>query len=165
MDKSSEHHEEELKWILEGVKDKKDKFAKIIMYVNSIALCETLYIWIHSELKSAAYNGEPIIQNRMVEMYNAHTDEECKQRIMDQFISIDSTIRVLVATVACGIGVNILNIKLVVLWGLPSTLLLWQETGRGVRDGFFGLMLCYAFKRSVSKPCDICRSNRKFQCT
>ncbi|CAC5398325.1 unnamed protein product [Mytilus coruscus] len=161
-DKSSEQYEVELKWILEGVKQKKDKFAKTIIYVNSIALCETLYIWIHSELKSAAYNGESIIQNRMVEMYHAHTDDESKQRIMDQFISIDSTIRVLVATVACGMGVNIPNIKLVVLWGLPSTLLLlWQETGRCVRDGSFGLMICYAFKRSVSKPCDICRSNLK----
>ncbi|CAC5398329.1 recQ [Mytilus coruscus] len=164
-DKSSEQYEVELKWILEGVKQKKGKFAKTIIYVNSIALCETLYIWIHSELKSALYNGESIIQNRMVEMYHAHTDDESKQRIMDQFISIDSTIRVLVATVACGMGVNIPNIKLVVLWGLPSTLLLlWQETGRCVRDGSFGLMICYAFKRSVSKPCDICRSNRKFQC-
>ncbi|XP_076094771.1 ATP-dependent DNA helicase RecQ-like [Mytilus galloprovincialis] len=167
-DKSSEHHEEELKWILEGIKHKKDKFEKTIIYVNSIAMCETLYIWIHSELKSAAYNGESVIQNRMVEMYHAHTDEESKQRIMDQFISIDSTIRVLVATVACGMGVNIPNINIVVLWGLPSTLLLlWQETGRCVRDGSFGLMLSYAFKRivSVSKPCDTCRTNRKFQCT
>ncbi|VDI69834.1 Hypothetical predicted protein [Mytilus galloprovincialis] len=56
------------------------------------------------------------------------------------------------------------NIKLVVLWGLPSTLvLLWQETGRCVRDDSFGLMICYALKRSIAKPCDIYRSNRKFQ--
>ena len=59
-------------------------------YVNSIAMCETLYIWFHSELKDHAYAGEVTIENRMIEMYHAHTDEETKHRIMSKFSSEDS---------------------------------------------------------------------------
>jgi RecG-like helicase len=83
--KSSERHEEELAWIMEAVKERRDKCHKIIMYVNSITRCETLYIWSHSELKKDAYIDEMTIENRMVELYHAHTDEDTKLRIMSKF--------------------------------------------------------------------------------
>ena len=37
-----------------------------------------LYIWFHSELKKDAYIDEMTIENRMVELYHAHTDEDTK---------------------------------------------------------------------------------------
>jgi superfamily II DNA helicase RecQ len=56
---------------MDAVKERRDKCSKIIIYVNSIAMCETLYIWLHSELKKDAYKDEMSIENRMVEMYHA----------------------------------------------------------------------------------------------
>jgi superfamily II DNA helicase RecQ len=163
--KSSERYEEELAWIMDAVKERRDKCPKIIIYVNSIAMCETLYIWLHSELKKDAYKDEMSIENRMVEMYHAHTDEDTKLRIMSKFSSEDSTIRVLIATVACGMGVNIPDISIVILWGLPPSLLqMWQEIGRCGRDGRSGIAICYAYARSISMPCDKCRKERKYQC-
>jgi hypothetical protein len=55
-----------------------------------LAMCETLYIWLHSELKKDAYKDEMSIENRMVEMYHAHTDEDTKLRIMSKFSSEDN---------------------------------------------------------------------------
>jgi superfamily II DNA helicase RecQ len=60
------------------------------------------------------------IENRMVEIYHAHTDEDTKLWIMSKLSSEDSTIRVLIATVACGMGVNITDISIVIIWGLPT---------------------------------------------
>ena len=71
-------YEEELAWIMEAVKERRDKCPKMIMYVNSITMCEMLYIWFHSELKKDAYIDEMTIENRMVELYHAHTDEDTK---------------------------------------------------------------------------------------
>lgn len=71
-------YEEELAWIMESVKERRDKCPKMIIYVNSITMCEMLYIWFHSELKKDAYIDEMTIENRMVELYHAHTDEDTK---------------------------------------------------------------------------------------
>jgi superfamily II DNA helicase RecQ len=98
---------------MEAVKERRDKCPNIIIYVNSITMSETLYIWFHSELKKDAYIDEMTIENRMVEIYHAHTDEDTKLRIMSKLSSEDSTIRVLIATVACGMGVNIPDISIV----------------------------------------------------
>ena len=99
-------------------------------------MCETLYILFHSELKKDACIDEMTIENRMVEIYHAHTDENTKLRIMSKLSSENITIRVLIATVACGMGVNIPDISIVILWGLPPSLLhMWQEIGRCGRDG------------------------------
>jgi hypothetical protein len=56
----------------------------------------------------------------MVEIYHAHTDEDTKLRIMSKLSSEDSTIRVLIATVTCGMGVNITDISIVIIWGDES---------------------------------------------
>jgi hypothetical protein len=58
---------------MDAVKERRDKCPKIIIYVNSITMRETLYIWLHSELKKDAYIDEITIENRMVEMYHAQT--------------------------------------------------------------------------------------------
>jgi hypothetical protein len=71
-------YEEELAWIMEAVKERRDKCPKMIIYVNSITMCEMLYIWFHSELKKDAHIDEMTIENRMVELYHAHTDEDTK---------------------------------------------------------------------------------------
>jgi hypothetical protein len=72
---------------MEAVKERRDKCPKIIIYVNSITMSETLYIWLHSELKKDAYIDEMTIENRMVEIYHAHTDEDTKLRIMSKLSS------------------------------------------------------------------------------
>ena len=101
---------------MEAVKEeRRDKCPKIIIYVNFITMCETLYILFHSELKKDACIDEMTIENRMVEIYHAHTDEDTKLRIMSKLSSEDSTIRVLIATVACGMGVNITDISIVII--------------------------------------------------
>ena len=47
-------------------------------------------------------------------------------------------------------GVKIPDIRIVINWGSPSSLLrYWQQVGRCIRDGKPGLALLYAFPRSL----------------
>ena len=60
--------------------------------------------------------------------------------------SSNSTIRVVFATIAIGIGVNFLSIRQVIHIGAPRTLELdYQEIGRGGRDGKSTKAFCFFF--------------------
>ena len=90
-----------------------------------------------------------------IEMFHANTDDDSKTRIIDQFVSVNGEVKILVCTVAFGMGVNIPNIDLVVHWGVPtSSLAYWQEVGRAARDGRTGYAKCYAYRRSMAKTED-----------
>lgn len=70
-------------------------------------MCETIYIWLHSILGKKVYSGDVSIDTRIVEMFHAHTDLKSKERIMSNFCQRNSSIRVLIATIACGMGIDI----------------------------------------------------------
>ena len=60
---------------MKSVQEKGASMNKTLLYVNSIGKCEEFYIWMHSSLREKAYdNGHISIENRMVEMFHAHTD-------------------------------------------------------------------------------------------
>ena len=92
-------------------------------------------------MEKSFVGDEPSTKNMKIEMFHANTDTESKKRILEEFSKADSNIKVLISTVAFGIGVNITDID--VYWGLPtSPLSYWQEVGRCSRDGRNGSMLC-----------------------
>ena len=69
-------------------------------------------------------------------------------------------IRLLICPVAVGMGIDIPDVSIVVIWGLPSApLQLWQEAARAGRDGRSSISLCYAYPRSIALPCDSCRED------
>jgi len=72
----------------------------------------------------------------MVAMYHAHLSNERQKMTMTEFKKTDSVIRVVVSTIAFGMGVEVCDIHQVVHWGkVPSLMSYWQEVGRAGRDG------------------------------
>ena len=66
----------------------------------------------------------------LVDMYLSYTEEAVKDEIVRLF-SIQSSLRVVVATMAFGLGVDCPDVRQVVVYGLPSVLESFvQETGR-----------------------------------
>ena len=62
--------------------------------------------------------------------------QEKKKSVVGHFQAPDSTVRGLVATIAFSLGVSISNIRHVIHWGLPASILDYvQEIGRAGRDG------------------------------
>lgn len=87
--------------------------------MNSDGKCEELGIWIHGLLKEKAYHRHTSIDTRMIEMFHAHTDAKSKERILTTFSSESGTIRILICTLAVGIGINIPDISSVLILGYP----------------------------------------------
>ena len=83
-------------------------------------------------------NAEKIPENCLFGQFHAPQTEQMKQQMLQQLTckSSKSTIRVVFATIAIGIGVNIPSIRQVIHIGAPRTLeSYYQEIGRGGRDG------------------------------
>ena len=75
-------------------------------------------------------------QNRLFAQYHAPQTERMKREILEQLISENSTVRVVFATVALGMGVNIPHIHQVIHLMVPRTMEEYhQEIGRAGRDG------------------------------
>ena len=90
-------------------------------------------------------------------MFTSGTHPSVKESIISSFTkpSSESVIRVLIATVAFGMGVNPPNIRHVYHCGPPHDIETYvQEIGRGGRDGgltYATLFYSDAFKRFVDK--------------
>jgi len=87
-------------------------------------------------------------------MYTGSSTDDDKTRLVEAFKSPTGNVRVMVTTVAFGMGVNILDVDIVVHWGAPRSFLgYWQEVAG--RSGNPAIALLLPYKRSIIKAmCD-----------
>ena len=85
-------------------------------------------------------------------MYHAHLPANFKDNIVKEFSGKMSKIRILISTVAFGMGIDVRDIKRIIHWGPPNTVEeYWQEVGRCCRDGSQGEAIMYKVSGSVNK--------------
>ena len=73
---------------------------------------------------------------RIVDMFTACTHPTVKNIILRQFQQPNSALRILIATIAFGMGLDCPNIRRIIHWGCPEDVETYmQETGRAGRDG------------------------------
>lgn len=88
---------------------------------------------------------------RVVDMYTHCTHESVKSKIIHQFTK-DSPLRVIVATIAFGMGINCKDVRYVVHWGLPEDAEMYvQESGRAGRDGLLSCALIFKKQSDLNK--------------
>lgn len=80
----------------------------------------------------------------LAEVFHAKLDKEALKRIPALFSKDGGNLRVLISTVAFGLGMDIPDIRNVVHWGVPDDCLAyWQEVGRCARSGQLGNAFMY----------------------
>ncbi len=79
--------------------------------------------------------GSPnFVVNRTVDVYSHCTHETVKNKIVSQFTQ-PSQLRVVIATIAFGMGINCHDIRHVIHWGVPADVEMYvQESSRAGRD-------------------------------
>ena len=136
-----------LDWLIEELRHQKDMTDKTIIYCRSTKQVTNVFEMILGKLTAAIYMppGTKRADNLLVDMYSASVDESTKTRILKLF-SGNNKLRVVVATVAFGMGIDIPDIRNALLWGVPAGHCeYWQQVGRACRDHLPGKSVLYTY--------------------
>ena len=140
--------------ILQDLRSKRQDFPLTIIYGNleTIADC---YSYFSGELGIEQYepiDAPKLARNRLFTQYHAQYPEHERQRIVDELVQGKSKLRIIFATVAFGIGLDISDIRQVVHIGVPYTMEeYFQEAGRAGRDGLPAKAHIYFNSHDISK--------------
>ena len=82
--------------------------------------------------------------DKLIQIFHAKVDPDSETDIPADFCSPNSMVRCLISTIAFGMGMQIPDIRYVIHWGPPKSILdYWQEVGRCARDGMHGNAILY----------------------
>ena len=141
--------------LLLELKQKRTTMDRTIVFCRSYNSCISVFYYFKSSLGKniSQPKGYPnLAEFRMVDMYTACTHPLVKDTILKQFQQPQSALRVIVATIAFGMGLDCPNVRCIIHWGAPEDLETYiQETGRAGRDGLpASVTLFSAVKDSAS---------------
>ena len=112
---------------------------KTVIFCQTLRECAEVFSLIKAKLGRNI--TEPpglanILELRLLTLFTGVTTSELREAILNEFCKIGSVLRVVIASSAFGLGVNIPDIFQVINWGLPLTLEdLFQQTGKAGRNG------------------------------
>lgn len=96
------------------------------------------------------------VETPICEIYSSATDETVKSDILPAFTAPDGYVRIVVATIAFGLGLDAPDVKQIIHWGSSDSVEAYiQETGRAGRDGDNATATLYYSKSDISKSSTI----------
>ncbi len=123
---------------VEKLKIEKSNMGRIIIFCKTYDNVISIYQFFKHSLEEYFTDpkGAPNhIINRVVDMYTHCTHESVKNKLIEQFTK-ESSLRVVIATIAFGMGIDCPDVRHVIHWGIPSDAEMYvQESGRAGRDG------------------------------
>ncbi|CAB4010341.1 Werner syndrome ATP-dependent helicase-like [Paramuricea clavata] len=145
-------------WSIDNIKLKKNTTPKTIVYCKSQKECGKIFRHFKSNLKEDLYfpeGAEKVSKNMVIGMFHANTLTKNKNRVSDSLFDPDGTCRVVFASTALGMGVNIKDIFQVIHYGPPRQADdFLQEIGRAGRNGQAAPYILF-YKGNHLKNCDL----------
>lgn len=112
---------------------------RVIIFCRTYDACPQIYLYMRARLGREMTDpiGAPDIATfRMVDMFTACTRSDIKDTILKSFVDPNSQLRIVIATIAFGMGLDCPNVRCIIHWGPSEDIELYlQETGRAGRDG------------------------------
>jgi len=125
--------------ICKGLEKDRLSYPKTLVFCWNCQDCPKLYDAIIEKLgitKTEPPGYPNLLEFRLVTMYTRASTSLMKDLVMHIFRSDKSILRVLIATTAFSMGIDIPDIRQIYHWGIPSDVEQYlQEIGRAGRDG------------------------------
>lgn len=125
--------------LLSTLREKVVETQRVIVYCRSLNMCSYLYAHFHYELGATSYYppGSPqLSENRLFGMFHSSTPQHNKDVIAASLLDPRGVVRVVFATIALGMGVDLQGVNTIVHYGAPGSIEdYFQESGRGGRSG------------------------------
>jgi len=125
-----------LKWLIKDIQERGEMTDKTIIFCNLVSDIACVMNHLMLKLGQSAYSpiGSQNPKDCLLGIYHSSSWQRSKDRVMESFKG-QGKIRVVVASAALSMGVNFPDIRYVVNWGPPRSLLdFHQEAGRAGRD-------------------------------
>jgi ATP-dependent DNA helicase RecQ len=117
--------------IIMEVRKGKDKTTKTLLYCQTRNQCAILWRMFKLELGIDIYlNGCPTPTGYLVQMFHAGTPESAKKMILESVSSYENHIRVVICTIAFGMGINCRGVERVIHFGPSANVLpsrMWKS--------------------------------------
>eukprot|EP00794_Sanderia_malayensis_P002008 gene2008-2284_t len=116
------------------LKSKGRHMRRVLVFCQRLIHVRSLYRCIDSQM--GTFNQKEVNDLQLYEKSQGNTDEEKKELITTSLATQNGVVRLLIATVAFGMGVDCKDLDLIIHYGPPSDIDNYcQETGRAGRDG------------------------------
>ena len=129
---------ETFKPLVSRLKIDREKAPRTIVYCQSYNMCADIYIYLSQTMDyevTEPIDAPNIPRFRLVDMFTSVTDSRHKQLIISSFTK-PSHLRVVIATVAFGLGIDYPDVRQIVHVGMTEDIESYvQETGQAGRDG------------------------------
>ena len=147
-------YEEELEWLVKHVAENGENSKKVIVYCQTINQVSNVFEHCVSTLGGRAWKegAERTINSRLFGMYHGSVGSAMETEMLKRFTCPSSTVRVMICTIAFGMGVEVKDVDIIIHWGASKTILdYWQQVGRCARDGRPGEAFLYAYAKSLDR--------------
>ena len=121
------------------LKVRRSKLPRVMIFCRRFEDCSILYQLFLNQLKNELtepIGASNVSRFRLVDMYTSVTDKEVLDCIITSFCKSDTPLRVLICTIAFGMGLDCHDVKKIIHWGPASNLEAYmQECGQAGRSG------------------------------
>ncbi len=138
-------------WLVDALKKHKKQAKRVIIYCQTINQCHKLYSVIVDILGDCIDANPANKKQKLVEMLHSNTPVRIKDEIVESMTKDGGYVRVLLCTIAFGMGINCKAVETVIHLGPSKNVESYvQESGRCGRDGQQSNAIIYYLGRMLT---------------
>ncbi|KAL5500654.1 hypothetical protein EMCRGX_G012248 [Ephydatia muelleri] len=136
------------------LRNERTKMPRVIIFCRRCEDCASIYDFFLSTLKhefTEPISAPNVSKFRLVDMYTSVTQKEVQERIVKSFSCATASLRIVVCTIAFGMGIDCAGVNQVIHWRPSADVESYmQECGRAGRNGQASSAVIYVNKSDLS---------------